>query len=652
MKAGSREECQGRSGLSFRAILVGCILSVAVSIGALYSTFINASWMALNISVPIAVFVFSFFTAIVNVLLGLVHRRLAFSRKELAVVFIMLMMAATVPTEGYVEHVIPRIASAYYYATPENNWAETIHPYVKGWIAPRDLEAVHYFFEGLPAGEAIPWAVWIRPLCYWTFFFLVLCFVMVCMMVLLRKQWVEHERLVYPLVKLPLDMIQEDGTSSLIRPFFRNPLMWCGFFVPFTILSINALHSYYNFIPSLSLGTSIGLFRQTIGVPLALSFMTLGFSYFVNLQVLLGIWVFFLLITIHRGVFDLLGIAMQGHVTGFAASDLILAHEGMGAMIVFVLFILWIARRHLRDTCRKAFLGDPRVDDSQEILSYRTAVFGTLIGLVVLGLWLEMSGIPGRIVVWFLFVAFVLFIGLTRFVAEAGLATIRAPIYPQPFIASSVGTSALGDEGLVALGFTYGWILKVRIFAMVACANALKIDAEVGIGGSRRRLFVALAAAPLISLVASTWFLLDQAYRYGGINLNQYFFGFTAEAAFRDVADWLSNPTEANWEGWFYVVVGGGVMALLLAARHYFVWWPLHPVGFPIATTWVAAQIWWSIFLVWLIKGLLMQYGGPRLYQKMQPFFLGLILGNVSAGGIWFLVDGFTGMQGNVLIYF
>ena len=55
---------------------------------------------------------------------------------------------------------------------------------------------------------------------------------------------------------------------------------------------------------------------------------------------------------------------------------------------------------------------------------------------------------------------------------------------------------------------------------------------------------------------------------------------------------------------------------------------------------------------MWLIKGLLMQYGGPRLYQRMQPFFLGLILGNVSAGGIWFLVDGFTGMQGNVLIYF
>ena len=40
----------------------------------------------------------------------------------------MTMMAATVPTEGYVEHMVPKIASVLYYATPENEWAELIHP--------------------------------------------------------------------------------------------------------------------------------------------------------------------------------------------------------------------------------------------------------------------------------------------------------------------------------------------------------------------------------------------------------------------------------------------------------------------------------------------------------------------------------------------
>ena len=459
-------------GLSCKAFFWGGILSLGAAIGALHSTFVNASWMALNISVPIAFFVFALFAGLVNPLLGLVHRRLMLRRAELGSVFIMAMMAATVPTEGYVEHMVPKIASVFYYTTPENDWEDLIHPYMKGWFAPLDGEAVQHFFEGSPAGVPIPWGAWIQPLCGWALFFLTLCFVMVCTMVILRRQWIDHERLVYPLVKLPIEMIEEDG--SLMRPFFRNPVMWLGFSIPFALLSLDALHSYYNFIPAIVLDTSIPVFRDLVSLRLALSFMTLGFAYFVNLQVLLSIWVFFLLTTAQQGLFSVLGIAMRERLTGYATSEAIAAHEGMGALIAFVLFSLWVGRDHLRAVCRKAFLGDAAVDDSGEMLSYRTAVFGTIIGLAILGAWLTLSGLPGWLVPWFLFVVFVLFVGLSRFVAEAGLATIRAPIYPQAFMTSTVGTTAIGAEGLAALGMTYAWILKVRIFAMAACANALK----------------------------------------------------------------------------------------------------------------------------------------------------------------------------------
>ncbi|MCE2448634.1 MAG: hypothetical protein J4F35_09685, partial [Candidatus Latescibacteria bacterium] len=66
----------------------------------------------------------------------------------------------------------------------------------------------------------------------------------------------------------------------------------------------------------------------------------------------------------------------------------------------------------------------------------------------------------------------------------------------------------------------------------------------------------------------------------------------------------------------------------------------------------VASQIWLSIFLVWALKNVVLKYGGPSLYQRLQPFFLGLILGNVTAGGLWFAIDGVTGMQGNILVYY
>ena len=195
--------------VSFRALLTGALLSAVVNVGALYSNFINASWMALNISVPIAIFVFFLFVAFFNTLLKSLHRPLALDRGELTVVLIMLMIAATVPTEGYVAHMVPKIVSPSYYATPENNWTESIQPFIKTWLAPQDPDAARYFFEGLPVDAPIPWGEWVRPLSAWSLFFATLCFVMVCIAVILRKQWIEHERLVYPLVQLPLAMLRD-----------------------------------------------------------------------------------------------------------------------------------------------------------------------------------------------------------------------------------------------------------------------------------------------------------------------------------------------------------------------------------------------------------------------------------------------------------
>jgi hypothetical protein len=59
---------------------------------------------------------------------------------------------------------------------------------------------------------------------------------------------------------------------------------------------LEALHSYFNIIPAITLNTSIPLISDIVDLPLSISFMTLGFSYFVNLQVLLSIWLFYLVI--------------------------------------------------------------------------------------------------------------------------------------------------------------------------------------------------------------------------------------------------------------------------------------------------------------------------------------------------------------------
>ena len=187
---------------------------------------------------------------------------------------------------------------------------------------------------------------------------------------------------------------------------------------------------------------------------------------------------------------------------------------------------------------------------------------------------------------------------------------------------------------------------------MAACANALKLESESSVGKNKRPLFWAMAVALVVSLAASNWYLLVQAYEHGGINLNQMFFLRTNQGPFNAASVWINAATGVNWQGWLCTSLGGAFMLLLMLARNFLLWWPLHPIGFPIATTWVAGQIWCSIFLIWGFKSAVLKLGGPRAYRRLQPFFLGLILGNVVAGGLWFAIDGYTGMQGNVLVYF
>jgi len=49
--------------------------------------------------------------------------------------------------------------------------------------------------------------------------------------------------------------------------------------------------------------------------------------------------------------------------------------------------------------------------------------------------------------------------------------------------------------------------------------------------------------------------------------------------------------------------------------------------------------MWLPVFITWLIKGALLHYGGLRAYQRALPFFLGLILGEFSAGFLRTIID-------------
>ena len=640
------------SPFSLTGLLVGTFFALLVGLGAPYALFVlQGSFMAKTPASLIALFLFFLLLFFVNTLLGMMRRYFALTKADLVIIYIMMLMAATVPTQAFVGTLIPVIAGLYYYATPENRWEDIFFPYVSPWLAPQDFELVKDLFEGIPASKAIPWGVWATILGYWYVFFLALSFLMICMSTILHRQWSQHERLAYPMVQLPLQMI-ETGESPLerLRPFFKNGVMWLGFFVPFTLFSLTGLHHYFSFVPPVSIGLgTFWFFRDTIWIETWLSYAWVGFSYLVSLEISFSIWFFFLLAKVQEGTFNIFGISSNEQLSFYSYSQTAdLTHQSMGACLVFVFYGLWIARRHLREVVTKAWNPAAGIDDSDELLSYRTAVFGLLGSVLFVALWLWHTGIPLVVLPMFMGVCLVFYIMVTRVVAAAGVVTVRAPMAAAFFVISGVGTSLIGTKGLVALTFTYIWQGEMRLFPMLACANSLKL-AEI-IPGSKKRLFWGMIIALICGLAGATWVILGLSYQYGGINLG-FFMTAQSVRVFEDMARPLQNPSLMNLRGWVFTGVGGLIEGLLMFAHHRFFWWPLHPLGFVIGVGWLTGQIWFSVLVAWLLKLIVLQYGGSKLYNQTKPFFLGMILGEATVAGTWLVIDWIAGETGNFLTF-
>ena len=646
------------SGITARGIVVGALGALAIGLGAPYATMVlRGSTMALDFSTPAAVFLLFVIVAGPNLLLRRLRPRLALSPADLITAYIMMVVACAIPTMGVTGQVLPLISAPYYYATPENKWEELIQTHMPAWVSPRGSETgarlITDFFEGSTTGVGVPWGAWLPALGVWVPFLLCLHFVMICMMVILRRQWADRERLTYPLTQLPLELC-EAGQAASARSLLRSRVMWLGFAVPMIVGSFVGLHHYYPTVPEPALEYPYRIeFFRNMTIYLRLSFPMVGFFFLVNLETVFSLWFFNLLFFSMRGIMNVLNVELRESLGPFGTRSPAFAHVGMGAMIALVVGGLWIARQHLRDGWRAAVRrsAKPRPDenDSHEVLSYPVAWWGMFAGLIFIGVWLYRSGMPPLIVPILLFGAFVLFVGLTRIVVESGMAEAVASTIAPVFVISGFGVAAAGQSGAVSLGLTHVWCSDIRTFVMASCANSLKL-AEV-IEGRKRRLFGAMLLAIVVAMLSSIWLTLKWAYVEGGIVMQGWFFQSGPRAIYGWVAEKLTNPTGPNVPGWILTGVGAIVMVFLTVMRQRLVWWPFHPVGFCIGSIWMMDRLWFTAFLAWLAKAVVLRYGGLQTYRNVRPFFLGLILGQFTCSGLWLVLDQLTGHTGNRIFW-
>ena len=81
----------------------------------------------------------------------------------------------------------------------------------------------------------------------------------------------------------------------------------------------------------------------------------------------------------------------------------------------------------------------------------------------------------------------------------------------------------------------------------------------------------------------------------------------------------------------------------LTAVRAAWFNFPLHPIGYLVACSY-GSLVWAPFLLVWILKSLILRYGGSKLYLKALPGFLGFAVGHfVTAGLIWGLLAAAVG---------
>ena len=334
---------------------------------------------------PLA-FLFPFMAlAVGNIVVRNMRASWALTRAEMRVVLAMGLVAISVPYDGVTGHLLGILGGVYYFASAENAWDFYLHDAIPTWMAPQNNNGeMVWFFEGTPPGHFPAIDVWFVPLFWWTLLLGAMAFAAFCLVVMLRKQWVDHERLTYPLVEVGQILTDTESDGHLLR-MLKSPLFWMAFgFVMF--LKLWNVGSYFTpaFPPIPIEG---GQFRLGADFPFLIrriSFYAIGFGYFARLDVLFSVWFFVFLTACEVFVFNKLGYT-PGAADRQWQSDA-LGWQSGGALIFLAVWSLWMARRHLRDVWRKALKPECDVDDGQELLSYRMAVFGLFLSLLKLDL--------------------------------------------------------------------------------------------------------------------------------------------------------------------------------------------------------------------------------------------------------------------------
>lgn len=616
--------------ISARAVLLGLAL---VPLNIIWVHQLEIVWYSsqpTTISLYFHV-VFTLLALIVaNALIWRVRPGWALRPPEFAVVYVMLAIASSIAGHDQLEILVPTLGESAWFATEENRWRQLFDQYLPNWLVVKDLDALRPFHEGAATMYARTHVLaWVKPVAVWTGFILVLFVVTLCINVILRKQWTERERLAYPIAQIPLEI------SEPKFPLWRTRLFWLGFVPAVLVDTLNGFAFLFPALPSIPtrvrwLNFASWPWTATGGFTVSFYPFAVGLGYLLPLDLLFSSWFFY---WFWKGQNLLSAILGYGDRPNFPY----VVEQSSGGYLGLCVFALYLARRHLAAAARRGVTGDPAVDDRDEPAPYRLALAGLVVGCGGLIAFAAVAGVPLWAAAMFFGMYLALSTAVTRMRAELG-----PPAHdlhsggPDSVMPLVLGPRAFGGPALTFLSLTWWMNRAFRSQPMPHELEGFYLASRRGL--SMRGMLRVMLLAAFVAVIVSFWSLIWAGYHYGWsakMGVAARVFG---REPFDRLASWLTLPSRPDAGAGVAVGAGMAFSLILLILRTTFIWWPLHPVGYAVSSSWSMSLLWMPMLIAWVIKFAVLHFGGLRLYRRGLPFFIGLILGEYAAGGVWSLL--------------
>jgi len=491
----------------------------------------------------------------------------------------------------------------------------------------------------------IPLRAWAGPFLWWAAFILILALASLSIGVIFRRQWMDNERFQIPMSRVPTAFVGEpegeDGTA--LPPIWKNRVMWAGFATAMAWSLLRGWHFYNPNVPNTDIDVPLSQYFQDPGwgktwqpVTFTVIPIFLSLAIFMELSVLISLVVGYFL------------YRMQFWFGQSAGLDVFSRYpfpneQQTGGYVIYALLIITFTRRYLWSVLKAAVKGD-REASRGEALSYRSAWGGLILALAAGVLWAQAVGVNWLGMLTFLGILLVVTIVAARLRTECGVPFSYLAFADLPIILALLGgATSFGPEAMMFC-FIAAFFLGTTPFFLMPGAQLEALELGRRYRMRPTHLPVIIMVGVLGGLLIGGWVFLGGAYSAGGDEMayrwafEDKLWQFTAlteeineaTAAMNGKADQnRSSFNDPSTYGYFF---GGAFTAVVAILRQLFAGFWFHPIGVLLGMTWMLSIIWGSCLAAWMIRGLVLYFGGAATVRtKLQPYFIGFFLGSATA---------------------